>query len=54
MEGIRTGTPVLMDPLPACSFNFFSKFGREDWADAIAKCFLDESLLDANYIKEKQ
>ena len=53
MEGIRTGTPVLMDPLPACSFNFFSKFGREDWADAISKCFLDESLLDAAYIKEK-
>ena len=53
MEGIRTGTPVLMDPIPACSFNFFSKFGREDWADAITKCFLDESLLDAAYIKEK-
>ena len=54
MEGIRTGTPVLMDPLPACSFNFFSKFGREDWADAISKCFLDEGLLDAAYIKESK
>lgn len=52
MEGIRTGTSIQLDPVPWCTFNFFSKFGREDWADAIQKCHLDENLLRTSYIKE--
>ena len=52
MHGIRTGQPYTLDPIPWCSFNFFSKFGREDWADAIQKFHMDENLLSVSYVKE--
>ena len=52
MHGIRTGTPFTLDPIPWASFNFYSQFGREDWADAIQKFHLDENLLSTAYVKE--
>lgn len=53
MHGMRTGTTVQLDPIPWLSFVFYSKFGREDWADAFTKYFMDENLLSAGYVKEK-
>ena len=52
MDGMKRGVPVTVDPTPWCSFVFRNKFGREDWADGIQKCFMDENLLRTHYVKE--
>ena len=52
MDAMRRGEPITIDPKPWSTFNFYSKFGREDWADAFTKYFLDPGLLPAAYVKE--
>ena len=52
MDAMRKGEPITIDPRPWSTFNFYSKFGREDWADAFTKYFLDPGLLSAAYVKE--
>jgi hypothetical protein len=52
MDAMRKGEPITIDPRPWSTFNFYSKFGREDWADAFTKYFLDPGLLPAAYVKE--
>lgn len=52
MDAMRKGEPITIDPRPWSTFNFYSKFGREDWADAFTKYFLDSGLLPAAYVKE--
>ena len=55
MDAIKRGVPyVVDDPRPWSTFNFYSKFGREDWADAFTKYFLDPGLLTAAYVQEKK
>lgn len=54
MAAMRAGEPITIDPLPWSTFNFYSKFGREDWADAFTKYFLDPGLLTAAYTREQE
>ena len=53
MYAFKHGESVTLGPDDIWStFNFYSKFGREDWADAFTKYFLDPGLLSAAYVKE--
>jgi hypothetical protein len=54
MDAMRKGEPITIDPRPWSTFNFYSKFGREDWADAFTKYFLEPGLLTAAYVKEQK
>lgn len=54
MDAMKRGVPVTIDPRPWSTFNFYSKFGREDWADAFTKFFLDPGALPVGYIQEKK